>query len=208
MKSQEYLNQTMTLKSLTFDPSVIHHLRDEFVGGDDKAYSTLYNLFAKDLYSFGLSLRANTELIEDAIHDIFVDIYSHRQNLEKVDNLKYYFIAAFRNRLFYLIKKESRTTEITEANFQGLNERDYQEEWIERETESEKKLLIKRLFSELNEHQREALYHRFVEGLSCEEIAELMNINYQSAKNLIYRAIKKLKSVAAFTIILLMLFLR
>lgn len=208
MKSQEYHNLNMTLRSSTIDPSVIHQLRDEFVAGDDKAYSTIYGLFAKDLYAFGLSLRANTELIEDAIHDIFVDIYAHRQNLEKVDNLKFYFIAAFRNRLFYLIKKESRTSEITEANFQGLNERDYQEEWIERETESEKQLLLKRLFKELNEHQREALYHRFVEGLSCEEVAELMNINYQSAKNLIHRAIKKLKSVAAFTLILLLLFLR
>ena len=208
MKSQEHLNLTMTLKSSTFDPSVIYQLRDEFVGGDDKAYSTLYNLFAKDLYAFGLSLRANTELIEDAIHDIFVDIYAQRQNLEKVDNLKFYFIAAFRNRLFYLIKKESRTTEITDSNYQGLNERDYQEEWIERETESEKQLLLKRLFRELNEHQREALYHRFVEGLSCEEVAELMNINYQSAKNLIHRAIKKLKSVAAFTLILFLLFIK
>ena len=208
MKSQEYLNLTMTLKSSTFDPYVIHQLRDEFVAGDDKAYSTLYNLFAKDLYAFGLSLRANTELIEDAIHDIFVDIYAHRQNLEKVDNLKFYFIAAFRNRLFYLIKKESKTTEITETNFQGLNERDYQEEWIEREIETEKQVLLKKLFRELNEHQREALYHRFVEGLSCDEIAELMNINYQSAKNLIHRSIKKLKSVAAFTLMLLLLFLK
>ncbi|MFZ4725094.1 MAG: RNA polymerase sigma factor [Paludibacter sp.] len=208
MKSQEYLNQIMTLKSSTFDPYMIHQLRDEFVAGDDKAYSTLYNLFAKDLYAFGLSLRANTELIEDAIHDIFVEIYAHRQNLEKVDNLKFYFIASFRNRLFYLIKKESRTTEITDSNFHGLNERDYQEEWIERETQTEKQLLLKRLFKELNEHQKEALYHRFVEGLSCDEIAELMNINYQSAKNLIHRALNKLKSIAAYTIILLLLFLR
>ena len=208
MKSQKYLNLSMTLKSSTFDPSVIHQLRDEFVAGDDKAYSILYNLFAKDLYAFGLSLRANTELIEDAIHDIYVDIYAHRQNLEKVDNLKFYFIAAFRNRLFYLIKKESRTSEINERNFLGLNERDYQEEWIERETETEKQVMLKKLLGELNEHQREALYHRFVEGLSCDEIAELMNINYQSAKNLIYRAIKKLKTIAAFTIILMLLFLR
>lgn len=207
MKSQEYPNLNMTLKSVTFDPAEIYRLRDEFVAGDDKAYSAIYNLFAKDLYAFGLSLRANTELIEDAIHDIFVDIYAHRQNLEHVDNLKFYFIAAFRNRLFYLIKKESKTTEITEANFQGMNVKDYQEELIERESETEKQLLLKRLFGELNEHQREALYHRFVEGLSCDEIAELMNINYQSAKNLIHRAIKKLKSITAVTIKILLLFL-
>lgn len=197
----------MTLKSTTFDPSVIYRLRDEFVAGDDNAYSTIYKLFANDLYAFGLSLHANTELIEDAIHDIFVDIYAHRQNLEKVDNLKFYFIAAFRNRLFYLIKKESRTTGITEANYEVLNVRDYQEELIERENETEKQLLLKRLFRELNEHQREALYHRFVDGLSCYEIADLMNINYQSAKNLIHRAIKKLKSITALTMMFLLLIL-
>jgi len=62
------------------------------------------------------------------------------------------------------------------------------------------------LLSELTQNQREALYHRFVEKMSLEEIATLMNINYQSAKNLIYRSIKKLKSVAAFTLLLFILF--
>lgn len=206
MKSQEYLNLIMTLKSSTFDPNVINQLRDKFVAGDDKAYSAIYNLFAKDLYSFGLSRTANTELIEDAIHDIFVEIYTHRQNLENVDNLKFYFIASFRNRLFYLLKIESRTTEIADCNFEGLSERDFQEEWIERETETENKILLKRLFNELNEHQKEAIYHRFVEGLSCDEIAEIMNINCQSAKNLIHRALKKLKSYAFATILIMLFF--
>ena len=102
MKSQDYLNLSMKFKNTTFEPISIHRLRDEFVRGDDNAYSDIYNLYAKDLYAFGLSLRAKTDLIEDAIHDIFVEIYTHRQNLEKVDNLKYYFLAAFRNRLFFL----------------------------------------------------------------------------------------------------------
>ena len=105
MKSQDYLNLSMKFKNTILDPFVIYRLRDNFVGGDDSAYSTLYELYAKDLYAFGLSLRVKTELVEDAIHDIFVEIYTHRQNLEKVDNLKYYFLAAFRNRLFFLLKK-------------------------------------------------------------------------------------------------------
>lgn len=200
MKSQDYLNLFMKLNNTTIDPLVIHRLRDEFLAGDDKAYSSIYELYARDLYAFGLSLRAKTELIEDAIHDIFVEIYTHRHNLEKVDNLKYYFMAAFRNRLFFLIKKESNTFEINERDIFGLEQKDHQELWIEKEDETEKQLLVKRLLSELNQNQREAIYHRFVEGLSCEEIASLMNINYQSAKNLIHRSIKKLKSVATFSL--------
>jgi len=191
------------------DLSAIHRLRDEFVGGDDQAYSALYKLYAKDLYAFGLSLRAKTELIEDSIHDVFVEIFTHRQNLEKVDNLKYYFLAAFRNRLFFLIKKESKTFEISEKDTLGLEEKDFQEMWIEKETISEKEFLVQRLLSELNMNQREAIYHRFVEGLSLEEISILMNINYQSTKNLLHRSIQKLKSVAAFTFLFIfLLFLR
>ena len=209
MKSQDYLDLSMKLKNTTFEPFAIHRLRDEFVAGDDTAYSTMNELYAKDLYAFGLSLRVKTELIEDAIHDIFVEIYSHRKNLENVDNLKYYFLAAFRNRLFFLLKKNSQTQEITEKDTVALREKDFEELWIEKEEDTEKQVLVKRLLSELNENQREAIYHRFVEGLSCEEIATLMNMNYQSAKNLIHRSIKKLKSVAAFTLLLLiLLFLR
>jgi len=118
-------------------------------------------------------------------------------------------LAAFRNRLFFLLKKDSHTQEITEKDTVDLREKDFEELWIEKEEDTEKQDLVKRLLSELNENQREAIYHRFVEGLSCEEIATLMNMNYQSAKNLIHRSIKKLKSVAAFTLLLLiLLFLR
>jgi len=196
----------MKFNKTTINPLNINRLRDEFIAGDDNAYSTLYELYAKDLYAFGLSLHVKTELIEDAIHDIFVEIYTHRHNIEKVNNVKYYFLAAFRNRVFSLLKKESNTFKMTETDMIGLEEGNFQKSWIDKEEEdTEKQLLVKRLLSELNQNQREAIYHRFVEDLSCEEIAILMNINYQSAKNLINRSIKKLKSVAAFTILLFIL---
>lgn len=189
------------LKNQPTNPTDAHRLCDEFIAGDDRAYASIYNLYVKDLYAFGLSLKVSTCLIEDAIHDIFVDIYQHRKNLEKVDNLKFYFMTAFRNRLFNLMKKEYRIFEITERNEYLMNEevKDIQELWIENETQSEKEMLINNLFSKLNQHQREALYHRFVVGLSCEEVANIMNINYQSAKNLIYRSIKKLRTISSMT---------
>lgn len=206
MNIENYLSLSMKHKHTIVDIHVVHRLRDQFVGGDDRAYSSIYELYAKDLYAFGLSLQAKSDLIEDAIHDVFVDIYTHRYNLQKVDNLKFYFFAAFRNRLFFLLKKESKNSTIAEHHTLGMVEMDSQESWIASEVEDEKKLLIKKLFAELNDHQKEALHHRFVEGLSLEEISDLMNINYQSAKNLIHRAVKKMKAVAVFTLLFLLLF--
>jgi RNA polymerase sigma factor (sigma-70 family) len=204
MKSHDYLDLSMKYNHTALDPFEVNSIRDKFVEGDDNAYSTIYELYAKDLYAFGLSLRAKSEVIEDAIHDVFVEIYTHRQNLAKVDNIKFYFLTAFRNRLFFLLKKDAHTSELTESDTIELQEKDYQEIWIENENSTEKELLLKRLLSGLNQNQREAIYHRYVEGLSCEEIATLMNINYQSAKNLIHRAIKKLKAVAVLTVLLIL----
>ena len=53
MRSQDYLNLSMKFKNTTFDFSAIHRLRDDFVAGDNSAYSSIYELYAKDLYAFG-----------------------------------------------------------------------------------------------------------------------------------------------------------
>jgi RNA polymerase sigma factor (sigma-70 family) len=177
----------------------MHHLRDKFVEGDDHALSEIYELYAKDLYALGLTLKAKTELIEDSIHDIFVEIYMHRHCLENVDNLKYYLITAFRNRLFFLLKKDSVLFEISEKEISMIEEKDSQELWIEKEEYSTKRSLVNYLLSELSRNQREAIYHRYVENMTCDEIARLMNINYQSAKNLISRAIKKMRSGSKYS---------
>lgn len=199
----------MKFNKRTIDPFSIHHYRDEFLAGDENAYSFIYQLYSEDLYAYGKSICTNTELIEDAIHDIFVDIYTNRHRLKKVENIKFYLLSAFRNRLFFLIKNESVNIDLDGAEMHGFVERDVQELWIDKEIEDEKTSLSKRLLSELNLNQREVLYHRFVEELSCDEIAVVMNINYQSVKNLLYRTIKKLKSIASFTylIIFILLFL-
>lgn len=195
----------MNFKSVNLNASAINQLRDDFVGGDKEAYSQIYELYAKDLYAFGLSLGIKNDIVEDAIHDIFVELFTHRQNLAKVHNLKLYFFTAFRNRLFFLQKKNGLTSELTDSDLAGLHERDYQEIWIENENSLEKELHLKRMLSQLNQNQREAIYHRYVEGLSCEEIAGLMHINYQSVKNLIHRAIKKLRAVSVLTLLLILI---
>lgn len=175
-------------------------LRDDFIAGNADAYSKLYKLYSPVLYAFGLSLRMRTPLIEDAIHDVFGEVFLHKENLRNVENIKYYFIAAFRNRIFYLYNKEINITKkINEYRIPEATEEDHLDVLIEKETKEKKESLIKNLLAELNVNQREVIHLRYVEGLSLNEIADLMNINYQSVKNLIYRTIKKLVKIKSTT---------
>ncbi|MDR3251483.1 MAG: sigma-70 family RNA polymerase sigma factor [Tannerella sp.] len=172
-------------------------LQKQFLAGDDSAFASIYKLYAKGLYAFGLSLHVATELIEDAIQDVFIEIYTNKPLLKNVSNLKSYLMMTFRNRLFYLVKCSENCVEM-DVNFADYEseELDMQTILMEKEEEDKKESIVKLLLSELNANQREALYHRYVDDMSYMDIALIMNINYQSAKNLVHRAITKLKSVA------------
>lgn len=172
----------------------IRLLRDRFVEGDDGAFAEIYRIYARELYAFGIFLRAKTEIIEDALHDVFVELYQRREKLAGIQNLKVYLMVAFKNRLFYLRKKEQISIEITDRQAYFYSDSNYMETLMEYEDSLlETNRTVKKVMSELNAHQQEVLYHRFIEGLTIDEIALLMNINYQSVKNLLHRSIKKIR---------------
>jgi len=65
---------------------------------------------------------------------------------------------------------------------------------IEDEQDQVRKENIIHVLELLTSHQKEAIYYRYVEELSLDEISVMMNMNYQSIRNLLQRAIKKMRS--------------
>ena len=57
------------------------------------------------------------------------------------------------------------------------------------ETIADKVLNLNKLLNDLPARQKEALYLRYHQGLSVEQIADMLDVNYQSANNLLYRAL-------------------
>lgn len=182
-------------ENISQNPTTVEVLLSRFIDGEDEAYSALYVIFSKDLYSLGLSFRCSTSIIEDAIHDVFVDIYSRRKLLHQVRDFKFYIFASFRHRLIYLLKKQAHFVEFEHYIEQELKDDNQQEAWISREEEKEKMDLYHMVMNALNHHQREAIHYRYIENFSYDDISALMGINVQSVKNLIHRAIKKIRRI-------------
>lgn len=56
----------------------------------------------------------------------------------------------------------------------------------------------------LTERQKEIIYLRFVHDMSIDEISQIMDINTQSARNLISRSLQKLReNIATASIVFL-----
>lgn len=170
-------------------------LRNQFLSGDDKAFAELYKLFAKELYAYGLFICNNKRITEDALQDVFMAVFSNRKLLANVENVKFYFNSAYRNRVFYLLKKEGYKCDVEFDVIENIpDSNNIQDDLIQNEELVARDVMVNKIFKTLNKHQREVLYKRFVEGLSLQEISSIMNINYQSVKNILQRSLKKIKN--------------
>lgn len=49
--------------------------------------------------------------------------------------------------------------------------------------------------AQLSNRQKEIIYLKFYQELNYDEVSEIMNINYQAARNLLYQSIKSLKKL-------------
>ena len=67
---------------------------------------------------------------------------------------------------------------------------------IEQEIVCFKQKSIVKLLNELSSRQKEVLYLKYYSDLSIDEIANVLEINYQSVLNLIHKGIKKLREKA------------
>jgi RNA polymerase sigma factor (sigma-70 family) len=153
---------------------------------------TVYRMYVKDLYAYGMSCCSDENMVEDAVHDIFLDLHRRKEKLAGIENMKYYLLSALRYRINFLRKERLLYEEFVPDACNGLFESDRQE-WIDKEDEAERKQFTDRMLARLNPHQREIVYLRLTEGLSFGEIAELMQTKRQSVQNLFGRAIHKLR---------------
>ncbi|MDR1644247.1 MAG: RNA polymerase sigma factor [Tannerellaceae bacterium] len=169
-------------------------LWDRILSGDDEAFATLYSLYADKLYSYGLRFTFNQELVKDCVQEIFIKLYTGRKRLNQVENVKTYLMSSMKNILFNYFKKENSHYQIDSIEPIFYTEFTGESRLIESEQLYAQKKKIAQMLKHLTPRQREALYYRFEEDLSYEEICQLMQMNYQSVRNLIYRTLLKIRT--------------
>ena len=80
-------------------------------------------------------------------------------------------------------------------------------------SEQENKVITQRVYNALQKlpvRQKEIIYLKFYLGFGNGEVSKIMNINFQAARNLVYKSIKELKktiTIFAILAILLLIFL-
>ena len=167
---------------------------ENFLCGDDEAYTYIYREYSQALYAYGMHFTSDKGLVEDCIQDVFIKIFQNRRHLQFTDNIKLYLFIALKNKLFNIFRKDIKYSQIDSLEPVFAAEYTIEDEIIENEREQFLNEKMIRMLEVLSPRQKEIIYYRFVEGLSYEEICQIMDMNYQSTQNLIQRSLKKLRT--------------
>jgi RNA polymerase sigma factor (sigma-70 family) len=131
---------------------------------------------------YGKTISINEQLIEDTIQELFLKLWQRQENLLIRSSLENYLLVSFRNNLIRKLKTLS--THNLEIDLVDISESNIN-------IEQEKKL--ETYLNQLPTRQREVIFLRYYKNKSYQEIAEMLDISYQVARNFSYRAIKFLK---------------
>lgn len=172
-----------------------NQLWQDFKDGEKYALSKIYHLHVESLYRYGKKFSSDSDLIKDTIQDLFFDLIRTREKLGSTDHIYFYLIKAFRRKLFRSISetKQARQSDNFEDTFTANIVYSVEEDWIQKEHLTKKEEMIQKGLSELSPKQREILYYRFNCDFEYEQICEIMSMKYDSARKMVFRALKSLR---------------
>jgi len=166
----------------------------DFKHGDWEAYTLLYNTYFHALNNYGYKFCHDKDLIEDTIHDLFVRLWTTKEKLSNPVSIKNYMFKSFRNILFRKLKNEGKFTGISAEEYPFGFDVAYNSETLTKIEDQETAEKVKAIIKTLPPRQQEIIFLRFYEGLSYEEIADIMSISISSTYKLFYKALNNLQN--------------
>ncbi|GAA4434172.1 sigma-70 family RNA polymerase sigma factor [Ravibacter arvi] len=177
-----------------------------FRSGEKSALAGIAERHYHSLLRYGMKFGLDDAEIQDCIQDLFLDLWQNRERVADTPSVKNYLFKAVRNRIIDVIRQKQRFGPVQSEEWQ-VSFSDFctvEKEWIEKEYLTEVSHQIRQQMEALPKREREALYLRYFENLSLQEVSEIMGVNRQSVANFVQKALQRMRG--RLTIPLLVIF--
>lgn len=158
----------------------------------------IYNDYVDDMFTYGLYLGFRENDVVDAIHDVFYSLCERRSFLNEISNIKFYLFKSIRNKLIDFTKYNNVNVSFNsfanpETIFSELQSAT-ENKIIEAEDAKEIEQKIAEMLSLLSPRQQEVIYLHFIQEYDYRQVAEIMDINYENCRKLVYKAFQILRN--------------
>ncbi|MEI7470872.1 MAG: RNA polymerase sigma-70 factor [Chitinophagaceae bacterium] len=175
--------------------SDVHELQLRIADYEDmSAYKKLFLHFYTPLKNFSNSILKSTQLAEEVVSDIFIEIWAKRKQLLEIEDLKMYLYVSVRNTSLRRLQQARKTS--------VLSLDDLQVEFATADLNAENSLIS----NELNQKIESAIESlppqcKIIfklakqDSMKYKEIAQLLNISVKTIDNQLATALKKIATV-------------
>jgi RNA polymerase sigma-70 factor (ECF subfamily) len=162
----------------------------DFQRGEDLAYAALYNRYKRHIYCFCLKMIGDEDEVKDIVQEVFLKMYEHRWQLANPSRFRAWLFMIARNQCFthYRDQKHISSIDTEWSSPEGLETESLSQE-IER---NEEVLIVRSFIDRLKPEYREVIVLREYQGLSYEEIADVIGTTVAAIKAKLFKARKDL----------------
>lgn len=157
--------------------------------GNQLAFNHIYNKYWKRLFAYAYNILNEKDIVEDALHEVFIKIWTNRVSIE-ISNLESYLFVSVRNKSISLFGKV-QFTEFDESIMDDLSFSPSEEEDDLRYQKLSAS--IEEVSKELPERCREIFMMSRYQGYSNEEIASYYEISHRTVENQLSIALKHIR---------------
>ena len=169
---------------------------EEFRHGNSSVLGVLFAKYSDSMFAYGMKFTADREMVKDAIQEVFCRLLNAGGRLGDARNVKGYLLCALRHEL---IRQLSRSKFLSFSDNPLVFDMTADDDALNRlqngEDEEEQQLLRRLLeaVGQLSARQKEAIYLRYIQEVPVSDIAGIMGISYQSTRNVLHKAMLKLR---------------
>ncbi|MBR6031279.1 MAG: RNA polymerase sigma factor [Bacteroidaceae bacterium] len=142
------------------------------------------------LFRLALRITMNRAEAEDVVQDTLLKVWEQRSQWEQINNLEAFALTICRNRALDVIKRAGRNT----ASLDKVDNGQWSMVNGQSTLEAREQIsLVRRLMDGLPEVQRTIMQLRDIEGMTYQEIAQLLDISETQVKVYLHRARTKIR---------------
>ena len=157
--------------------------------GDERAFALLVGKYADTIYSHCLAYVKSVERAEELAQDIFFKIWSVRDKLPEVDRFEDYLFILARNTIYRSFRK--KVQELVAITSEGM-ETDMVPD-LQTEYRNSYQLLLRGI-EQLPEKRRQVFRMSRLEGMSHEQISQVLGIHKVTVAQYIVKSLSYLKT--------------
>lgn len=157
--------------------------------GDKEAFAKLYDGYAEYALRVAASVTGSESAGADAVQEAFIRVYYNIDTYDLRKSFKAWFYKILMNECYRIMKKNSRSTLISdfiENEYEASKEDEHKFEEYEE---------LYRAVNKLDEINRTPIILKYLEGFKESEISDILSINVNTVKSRLLKGRRKLKKI-------------